>query len=51
MVDHVEAFGQVEETEKGEFLAVSGGKDVIGYGEESGFRGKARAEAVLGRGK
>ena len=46
MIDHV-AFGQVEETEKVEFLAVSGGKDVIGYGEESGFSGQAGAESVL----
>ena len=29
MVDHVKAFGQVEEAKQSEFLAVGGGKNVI----------------------
>ena len=39
MTNHAKTFGQVEETGKGEFLAVNGGEDVVGYGEESGFSG------------
>ena len=46
MLGHVEAFGQ-EEAEEDVFPAVSGDKYVVGYGEKSGFRGQAEAEAVM----
>ena len=48
MVNDVKAFGKVKEAEKGKFLAVSGGKDVIGYGDKRGFCGMTGAETVLG---
>ena len=47
----VETFGEVKKAEKGEFLAVGGRKDVIGYGGERGFSGMGRAKTVLGRGE
>ena len=51
MVDHIKAFGKVEETEESNFLAVGGGKDMVGYGEQRGFSGMVGAETVLGRGE
>ena len=48
MIDHIKAFGEVEKAEKGKLLTVSGGKDVVGYGDKRGFCGEGRAETVLG---
>ena len=48
VINHIEAFGKVKETEEGKFLAVSGGKDMIGYCKESGFCGQEGTETVLG---
>ena len=48
VVDHVKAFGEIEETEESEFLSVGGREDVIGYGGERGFCGETRAQTVLG---
>ena len=48
VVDDVKAFGKVEKAEKSKFLAVGGGKDVVGYGDKRGFCGVTGAETVLG---
>ena len=48
VVDHIEAFGQIDKAEKSDFLAVDGGKDMIRDGKERGFCGKTGAETVLG---
>ena len=48
MVDDIKAFGKVEKAEESKFLAVGGGKDVVGYGGKRGFCGKTGAETVLG---
>ena len=48
MIYDIEAFREVKKAEKGEFLAVGGRKDVIGYGGERGFGGMGGAETVLG---
>ena len=37
MVDHVKTFGKFEKTEEGDFLTVSGGKDMVGYHKKRGF--------------
>ena len=37
VINHVKAFGKVEEAEKGEFLAVGGGKNVVNHGKERCF--------------
>ena len=48
VADDVKAFGKVEKAEKSKFLAVRGGKDVIGYGDKRGFCGVTGAVTVLG---
>ena len=43
VVDHAEAFREVDGTEEGkfQFLAIGGGRDVVGYGGENSFTGEA----------
>jgi len=48
VINHIKTFGKIKEAEESKFLAVSGGKDMIGYGKERGFCGEKGAETVLG---
>ena len=48
MINYIKAFGQVERAEKSELLVVSGGEDMVGYGDKRGFCGEGGAETVLG---
>ena len=51
MVNHIEAFGQVQQAEKGNFSLVERGKDMVGYGRQRGFCRVVGAETVLVRRK